>query len=336
MVNNGGIVNNLKAFWWKWLLVPSFLIGQYFAVRKILDTQKVDVIHAHWLIPQGWIASRFSKQFNLPYIVTSHGGDLFGLQGNMLTKIKKQVAEDATAMTVVSQAMQDYLSQMCIRPQHLDVIPMGVDLQHRFIPNPNIKRHHNELLFVGRLVPKKGLNFLLDALAILVNEHPELRLNIVGFGPEESALKQQVARLNLGKNVNFLGARSQDQLPQMYQQATLFVAPFVRADNGDQEGLPVALMEAIGCGCPAVVGHVVGIGDLLGAEIQYIAVNPHNTQELAFAISNALDELELATERILRIRQHALTLIDWDSVAYAYGNILKDSIKNFNTKISMK
>src|SRR5690606_3487154 len=110
LVNNGGIVNNLKAFWWKWLLVPSFLIGQYFAVRKILDTQKVDVIHAHWLIPQGWIASRFSKQFNLPYIVTSHGGDLFGLQGNMLTKIKKQVAEDATAMTVVSQAMQDYLS----------------------------------------------------------------------------------------------------------------------------------------------------------------------------------------------------------------------------------
>lgn len=336
LVNNGGIVNNLKAFWWKWLLVPSFLIGQYLAVRKILDTQKVDIIHAHWLIPQGWIANRFCKQFNLPYVVTSHGGDLFGLQGNVLTKIKKQVAEDATAMTVVSQAMQDYLSQMCIRPQHLDVIPMGVDLQHRFTPNPNIKRHHNELLFVGRLVPKKGLNFLLDALAILVNERPELRLNIVGFGPEESVLKQQVARLNLGKNVNFLGARSQDQLPQMYQQATLFVAPFVRADNGDQEGLPVALMEAIGCGCPAVVGHVVGIGDLLGAEIQYIAVNPHNTQELAFAISNALDELELATERILRIRQHALTLIDWDSVAYAYGNILKDSIKNFNTKISMK
>ena len=336
LVNNGGIVNNLKAFWWKWLLVPSFLIGQYFAVRKILDTQKVDVIHAHWLIPQGWIASRFSKQFNLPYIVTSHGGDLFGLQGSMLTKIKKQVAEDATAMTVVSQAMQDYLSQMCIRPQHLDVIPMGVDLQHRFIPNPNIKRYHNELLFVGRLVPKKGLNFLLDALAILVNEHPELRLNIVGFGPEESALKQQVARLNLGKNVNFLGARSQDQLPQMYQQATLFVAPFVRADNGDQEGLPVALMEAIGCGCPAVVGHVVGIEDLLGEDIQHIAVHPHNSQELVSAISKTLNEPTLAAERTLRIRQHALKLIDWDSVAYAYGNILKDSIQNFNTKISMQ
>lgn len=334
LVNNGGIVNNLKAFWWKWLLVPSFLVCQYVVVRKILNTRKIDLIHAHWLIPQGWIASRFCKQFKRPYVVTSHGGDLFGLQANILTKIKKQVAEDATAMTVVSQAMKDYLAQICISPQRLDVIPMGVDLQQRFIPNPQIKRHSNELLFVGRLVPKKGLNFLLDALAILVHEHPELRLNIVGFGPEEAALKQQVTQLNLEKNVNFLGARSQEQLPRMYQQATLFTAPFVRADNGDQEGLPVALMEAIGCGCPAVVGHVAGIEDLLGDDIQHIAVNPHHIQELASAILKALHEPELAVERALRIRQHALTFIDWDSVACAYGSILQESIQRFNHQIS--
>ena len=334
LVNNGGIVNNLKAFWWKWLLVPGFLIGQYLAVKKILSTQKVDIIHAHWLIPQGWIASRFCQRFNLPYVVTSHGGDLFGLQGHALTKVKKQVAEDATAMTVVSQAMKEYLNQEAIKPKVLEVIPMGVDLRNRFIPNLQIKRNKNELLFVGRLVPKKGLNFLLDALALLVNERPELRLNIVGFGPEEFALKQQVTQLNLEKNVNFLGARSQDQLPQMYQQAALFVAPFVRADNGDQEGLPVALMEAIGCGCPAVVGHVAGIEDLLGEDIQHSAGHPHNTQELVSAISKTLDEPMLAAERTLRIRQHALTLIDWDSVASAYSNILQDSIQSFDTKIS--
>jgi glycosyltransferase involved in cell wall biosynthesis len=136
-------------------------------------------------------------------VVTSHGGDLFGLQGHVLTKIKKHVAENATAMTVVSQAMKDYLEQMSIQPKILEVIPMGVDLQHRFTPNFDMQRHQNELLFVGRLVPKKGLNYLLDALAILVRERPELRLSIVGFGPEESALKQQVMRLKLEKNVNF-------------------------------------------------------------------------------------------------------------------------------------
>lgn len=325
LVNNGGIVNNLKTFRWKWFLVPSFLLSQYFMTRKILNERKIDMIHAHWLIPQGWIAHSLSKQFNISFIVTSHGGDLFGLQSNMLTKVKKRVAEDATAMTVVSHAMKDYLEQISIQPKILEVIPMGVDLKNRFTPKPDIQRHKNELLFVGRLVPKKGLNFLLDALAILVGTHPELLLKIIGFGPEEANLKEQVQQLKLEKNVKFLGALSQDKLPDQYRQATLFVAPFVRADNGDQEGLPVALMEAIGCGCPAVVGHVAGIEDLLSEDIKHIAVNPHNKQELIAAISTALDEPTLAAERAVRIRKNALALIEWDSVASAYAKILATS-----------
>jgi len=325
LVNNGGIVNNLKIFWWKWFLVPSFLLSQYFMTRKILSERKIDVIHAHWLIPQGWIAHSLSKNFNIPFIVTSHGGDLFGLQGNILTKVKKGVAENATAMTVVSQAMKEYLEQISIQPKILEVIPMGVDLQNRFTPKYHIQRHKNELLFVGRLVPKKGLNFLLDALAILVRTRPELSLNIVGFGPEEANLKEQVQQLKLENNVKFLGALSQDKLPDQYRQATLFVAPFVRADNGDQEGLPVALMEAIGCGCPAVVGHVAGIEDLLGEDIGHIAVNPHNKQELIAAISTALDEPVIAAERAKHIRRNALALIDWSSVANAYAKMLATS-----------
>lgn len=327
LVHNGGIVNNLKTFWWKWFLVPSFLISQYFTVKNILRKQQIDIIHAHWLLPQGWIARSLSKKFNIPFIITSHGGDLFGLQGNILTKVKKKIAEDATAMTVVSHAMKEYLEQISIQPKILEVIPMGVDLKNRFIPKPDIQRHKNELLFVGRLVPKKGLNFLLDALAILVENRPELLLNIVGFGPEETKLKEQVRQLQLEKNVKFLGALSQDKLPNQYQQASLFVAPFVRAENGDQEGLPVALMEAIGCGCPAIVGHVVGIEDLLGEDIKYIAVNPYNRQELITAISAALDEPTITTERAMRIRTNALEFIDWNSVANAYAKILKISVR---------
>ena len=330
LVNNGGIVNNLKTFWWKWFLVPGFLLCQYFMTRKILSERKIDIIHAHWLMPQGWIAYSLSKQFNIPFVVTSHGGDLFGLQGNILTKVKKQVAEDATGMTVVSHAMKDYLEKISIQPKILKVIPMGVDLQHRFTPKSDIQRHKNELLFVGRLVPKKGLNFLLDALVILVRTHPELLLKIVGFGPEEKNLKEQMQQLKLEKNVKFLGALSQGKLPDLYRQTSLFVAPFVRADNGDQEGLPVALMEAIGCGCPAVVGHVAGIEDLLGEDIKHIAVNPHNKQELIAAISAALDEPIFATERAIRIRQNAIKIIDWESVALAYAKVLEVSIKNFS------
>lgn len=329
LVHNGGIVNNLRAAAWKWFLVPSFIFGQYLAVKKILKQRKVDAIHAHWLIPQGWIAALLSQHFNIPFILTSHGGDLFGLQGKLLTNIKRKVAEKAATMTVVSQAMQEYLDQVNIKPKTLKVIPMGVDLKGRFIPGPNIQRHDNELLFVGRLVPKKGLNYLLDILPVLLQKYPKLRLNIVGFGPEEDVLKAQVEQLNLQQHVNFLGALSQEELPALYQRTTLFVAPFVRAKNGDQEGLPVALMEAIGCGCPAVVGYVAGIEDLLGKDITHIAVNPQQPQELIDAISTALDAPKLAHECAMRIRQNAVNLIDWESVATAYAKVLTDSIEHF-------
>lgn len=333
LVNNGGIVNNLRTYWWKWFLVPSFILGQYLAVKKILSEKKIDVIHAHWLLPQGQIACTLAKHFNIPFIVTSHGGDLFGLQGKTLTKIKRNVAEEATAMTVVSQAMQEYLEQINIQPKLLKVIPMGIDLQNRFVPDSCIKRHQNELLFVGRLVPKKGLNYLLNAFNILLQERPQLSLKIVGFGPEELLLKEQVKQLNLEKNVIFLGALTQEKLPELYQKATLFVAPFVRADNGDQEGLPVALMEAIGCGCPAIVGHVAGIEDLLGEDIKNIAVNPHNTEELATAILDTLEHPTIANERAMRIRQNAINLIDWESIAKKYAEILNFCIDDAYNKI---
>lgn len=328
LVNNGGIVNNLKAYWWKWLLVPSFILSQYLAVKKVLSENKIDLIHAHWLIPQGWIACVLAKKFNIPFIVTSHGGDLFGLQGNTLTKLKRKVAQEAKAMTVVSQAMQGYLKQIDIQPKLLQVIPMGIDLQHHFIPNPLVTRQQNELLFVGRLVPKKGLNYLLKALCILIKKQPQLCLKIAGFGPEESSLKEQVRQLNLENHVIFLGALTQDKLPELYQKATLFVAPFVRADNGDQEGLPVALMEAIGCGCPAIVGHVAGIEDLLGDDIKQIAVNPHHPQELASAIFDALQNPSITNERAMRIRQNVVNLIDWESISKKYANILNYCIND--------
>ncbi len=330
LVNNGGIVNNLKTYRWKWLLIPGFILGQYLAIRKILKEHKIDVIHAHWLIPQGWIACILAQAYKIPFVVTSHGGDLFGLQGNTLTKVKKIVAEQATAMTVVSQAMEEYLAQVSIKPKILQVIPMGVDLKNRFTPNLKVRRNTHELLFVGRLVPKKGLNYLLLALPHLLKEHPNLNLNIAGFGPEELILKQKVKALGLKNHVKFLGALAQEQLPELYRKATLFVAPFVRADNGDQEGLPVALMEAIGTGCPAIVGHVAGIEDLLGAEIQQIAVNPSNTQELVNAISEALKYPAIAQARAIHIRKNAIDLIDWESISKKYANILHMSIACFS------
>jgi len=316
LVNNGGIAANLKLHRWKWLLLPGFVLGQWIAARRVLRGQRVDAVHAHWLVPQGLVA----RWLRRPYLVTSHGGDLFGLRGALMVVLKRHVARSAAAMTVVSHAMQDEARRLRIDAPILSVVPMGVDLKERFTP-AQLARSTDEILFVGRLVAKKGLRFLLQAMPLIVAQRPSTRLTIVGFGPEEEALRRQVEALGLAREVRFEGPVSQDRLPALYRRAALFVAPFVSDSSGDQEGLPVALMEAIGCGCPVVAGRVQGLDDLLG-EAAANCVDPTDASALANAVLCSLADPCHAQARAAAIRTNAIERVDWDAVAGLYGDLL--------------
>lgn len=322
LVNDGGIVANLRRSRWKYFLLPGFVLGQYLSARRIVRDRAVDILHAHWLLPQGLIARRLWKRYGVPYVVTSHGGDLFGLRGRLLMALKRSVAGSCRAMTVVSRAMREEADRLELRPPRLDVLPMGVDLRGRFVPDPGQARAADELLFVGRLVPKKGLVHLLNAMPAVLAERPGVTLSIAGFGPEEDTLKQQAVRLGIAEKVKFMGATPQDRLPGLYRRASLFVAPFVRDQSGDQEGLPVALMEAIGCGCPAVVGDVAGIHDLLGDTAADMIVRPDDAAALAGAILVALQNPEASRQRADTIRAAAAARIDWEHIGHWYADLL--------------
>lgn len=322
LVNNGGIATNLQRYAWKWLLIPGFVLGQYVAARRLLKERRVDVIHAHWLIPQGLVALGLKRRFAIPYLVTSHGGDLFGLRGRVLNALKRRVAAASSAMTVVSSAMRDEAMAIGLKSPELVVLPMGVDLRERFVPGAGDERATDELLFVGRLVPKKGLPYLLDAMPRVLARRPSVRLSIAGFGPEEASLRAQASRLGIENSVNFLGAMPQASLPQLYRCASVFVAPFIRDDSGNQEGLPVVLMEAIGCGCPVVVGEVAGVHDLLGDAATEVCVDAKNADALATAILATLDDPEQAQEQAKRIRDAAVSRVDWSVIAEGYANLI--------------
>jgi len=322
LVNNGGIATNLQRHAWKWLLIPGFVLGQYVAARRLLKERRVDVIHAHWLIPQGLVALGLRRRFAIPYLVTSHGGDLFGLRGRVLNALKRRVAAASSAMTVVSSAMRDEAMAIGLKSPELVVLPMGVDLRERFVPGAGDERAADELLFVGRLVPKKGLPYLLDAMPRVLARRPSVRLSIAGFGPEEASLRAQASRLGIESSVNFLGAMPQASLPQLYRRASVFVAPFIRDDSGNQEGLPVVLMEAIGCGCPVVVGEVAGVHDLLGDAATEVCVDAKNADALATAILATLDDPEQAQEQAKRIRDVAVSRVDWSVIEEGYADLI--------------
>jgi len=327
LVSNGGIVANLRRAKWKWLLLPTFVLAQFFAARRLIRKRHVEVIHAHWLLPQGLIAHYLCKRTRIPYVVTSHGGDLFGLRGHAPTFLKRKVAADCAAMTVVSSSMRDEAQRLGLHPPRIEVLPMGVDLRERFAPDSTVPRAESELLFVGRLVPKKGLQHLLNALPRMLTGKARIRLTIAGFGPEEASLKTRAKQLDVAHTVDFLGPVRQADLPGLYRRASVFVAPFVRDESGDQEGLPVALMEAIGCACPVVVGDVAGVHDLLGIDADEIVVNPADPDALSGAILAVLDAPERARSRALALRERIIDKVDWNVTAARYSQVLRGVLR---------
>lgn len=325
LVHGGGIIANLRRQPWKWMLMPGFVLALAWKTWRLVASERPGVIHAHWLLPQGLVVAALRGiSSRVPaFVVTSHGADLHALGGPVLGRLKRFAMGGASAATVVSTAMLDKARALGA-PQRLHVIPMGVDLGGRFTPDPCQQRKPERLLFVGRLVPKKGLMHLFDALPLVIAERPGVVLDIAGFGPEETALREQARRLGIEANVCFLGPVQQTALPGLYRRASLFVAPFVRDAQGDQEGLPVALMEAVGCGCPAVVGDVAGLCDLLGDAADALCVDPRNHHALAAAILATLRNPEAAAQRAREVRETALGRVDWASIAKRYEALLLD------------
>jgi glycosyltransferase involved in cell wall biosynthesis len=229
-------------------------------------------------------------------------------------------------MTVVSTVMRTEVERIDLRPPRLEVIPMGADLQNTFVPAPAVQRSSHELLFVGRLVEKKGLPHLLNALPQVLRSHPEARLTIAGFGPLRDDLVSQAAQLGIEGKVCFAGAVPQAELPALYRRAALVVAPFVRAASGDQEGLPVVLMEAIGCGCPIVASDIPGVRDLAGEDSEDMLVPPGDAPALANAITHMLDDPQRACTRAAARRDACVHRIDWSNVAAAYASVLTDAL----------
>jgi glycosyltransferase involved in cell wall biosynthesis len=321
LVNDGGIVANLRRHRWRWLLVPGFLAALAWASWRALRRVEPDVVHAHWLIPQGAVAVALAalRGARAPRcLVTSHGADLFALRAWPLPLVKRWVARRADAVTVVSEAMAAELARLGVAGPQVRVQPMGVDLQHRFVPDPAQPRQEDELLFVGRLVEKKGLTHLVAALPAIVAARPGCRLRVAGFGPEQDALRAQCHALGVADRVEFLGAVAQADLPALYRRATLFVAPFVEAASGDQEGLGLVMVEAAGCGCPVLASDLPAVRDVIDDRVP-----PGDAAALATRVIALLAEPPAArAARAAALRERLAARLDWQRVADGYAELL--------------
>jgi len=322
-MHGGGILSQLETNPLYYLMVPFFLMGQLLAVIRLVRNEHFDLIHAHWLIPQGLIAalSMWIAGENVPLLCTSHGGDLFALKGKGLQRLKCWIMDKSAALTVVSKAMRKTVVDMGVAPDKVEVIPMGVDLKGLFTPDPGVQRKTDELLFVGRLVEVKGLQILLDAMPKVLAKHPGIRLVVAGAGPLESELRASAAKLNMTDRVDFLGMVPQSKLPLLYQQATLAVFPFIVTKSGVQEGFGLVVVEAMGCCCPVIAGDLPAIQDTVVHEENGLIFPSGNAQVLADSILKLLDDPEFRARLAGEGRKSVVQNFDWEIIAGRYAEI---------------
>lgn len=266
---DGAMLPNLRKNSFFWFQVPFFLLFQFFMVAKLVKKEKIDKIHAHWIIPQGLIAVLYKKLFSkrdLGVIITTHGADIFGLK--KFNFLKKWVLNNSSRLTVVSSAIKEEAERIGSKVK-IDVIPMGVDTD-LFNPDkkdPSLRKKLGIkgpfLLFVGRLSEKKGVKYLIDAMLTVVEKFPETKLVIIGDGEERKTLEKQTKKLGLTNSIMFLGAKKKDDLPTFFATADIFVGPSITTKSGDSEGFGLVFAEAMASGCITIGTNVHGIKDII-------------------------------------------------------------------------
>jgi glycosyltransferase involved in cell wall biosynthesis len=294
------------------LQMLPFLLVHTLAVARY--ARGCDVIHAQWTLSAGaaWL-SRVSH--GCPIVVTLHGSDIFqAAQGRLGARLTRRVLQGCDRIIAVSQALAEAAGQIGISPGSITVIPDGVDLSQF---SPAQSEREPLLLYIGSLIKRKGVEYLIEALAAIAQRQPSLRLLIVGDGPERPTLERLVSDRCLTERVTFAGQQPSNQVRLWLQQAKLFVLPSV------EEGLGVVLLEALACGVPIVASRVGGIPEAVTPEVGLL-VPPANPTLLGEAIIQLLSDEPRWQMMSQNARKRAEEFYDWRQIAAKLITIYRD------------
>lgn len=295
------------------LLVPGYVLCGMLAAAGLTRSKRYDIIHVHWPIPHalmGW-AARLAGGAKL--ICTWHGAELRWTRSRwpIFKGFLRWVARTADAHTVNSTHTEAELR--AIGPADVAILPYGSTVsppKENSVSAPNAVP---ELLFVGRLVQRKGVHILLQALTMIPDSVP-FRMRIVGDGPLRPTLEKMSRSLGIADRVRFDGFVSDEALREAYQACSLFLLPAIIDDKGDTEGLGVVLIEALAFGKPAIASRIGGITDVVVDGQTGLLIDPGDAAALASAITRLIAEPELRKLLGANAQQRAVDHFSWDAI----------------------
>ncbi|CAN5759297.1 glycosyltransferase family 4 protein [soil metagenome] len=281
----------------RWGAVKRFLQAGYIAPQ--LKAAEIHHVHAHFASSATSVSYYLHQLMDMSYSFTAHAKDIYidTVSDDVLTR----KMANARFVVTVSDYNQSHLETLA-PDVSISRIYNGLDLR-QFAPNGTHPDIPPLILAVGRLIEKKGFDDLIYACAILRKQNVPFVCKIVGSGSEENMLRMLIQEYDLGDAVQLTGPMPREELIDLYPRASVFVAPCVIGADGNRDGLPTVLIEAMALGVPVISTPVTGIPELVqnGKTGQLVA--PNDPVELAMAIEHALIRRAWSTDMANRGRK---------------------------------
>ncbi|MBV9790941.1 MAG: glycosyltransferase, partial [Chloroflexi bacterium] len=281
-----------------------FAEGGYAA--HLLRGNPGDQLHAHFIDRAATVALVASRLLRVPYSVTAHANDIY--VSPVLLPEKLGAASSVITCTGYNQAHLVKLGAGSFEDK-VSCIYHGLDLHH-YQPREAERSGKPLLLSVGQLKEKKGLNYLIDACQRLRQRGYTFECRVVGAGPLRSQLETQIREAGLTDVVRLCGALPHAEVIEQLREASVFVLPCVLGTNGDRDGIPNALLEAMAMQLPVVSTPISGIPEVVADGVNGLLVQPADAEALASALARLLDDAALRCELGLQGRQTVVEQFD--------------------------
>lgn len=284
---------NLRRSPWLILQVPFLLLSEFLATLRWTRRERFDLVYSHWFMPQGVACGLAALATGTPHAFTSHSSDVavmrrLPLVGPWLVRF---LVRRASAITAVSTRSRDMIAsffatrEWAVLSSKVAVIPMGVDLAEW--SDASRSGSSTEVLFIGRLAEKKGVEYLLEAMTLEPLRSLNARLSIAGDGPLGDTLRSRAESLGVADRVRFLGFVTGAAKIDLFRRSGIVVVPSIVTDSGDAEGIPVALLEALAAGKICVATDASGAPDIVRGR-DAIIVPQRSAPALSAAVARAI------------------------------------------------
>jgi len=323
LTHEQGAPNRIRNPLFQALGVPYVVAGTY-AASGLAARERFDVIHAHWPFPHGPIAAAARAACGAPLVMNSHGAEF------ALARRKKWVRPLLSRALrhsdrLVSNSSHTAAEVRRISGRDSTVIPYGSTVEAR--PSPLPRNAVSRILFTGRLIQRKGVDYLIRAMPMILARRPAV-LEITGDGDQRRGLEALAASLGLGEAVRFLGFVDNAELDRLYAACDVYVNPSVIDDRGDTEGLGVGPIEAFCHGRPVVASAVGGITDVVRHRETGLLVAEKRPDELADAILEVLHDPAEAEALAAAGLADARVRFDWDRIVTSLETVYHEAIES--------